>query len=145
MLPCRVETSAAPAPVKDDDSDHCDWILVQEWVGSIPGLFTKLEMEKGLTLIVRSSLDYGEGSRFPDIILSPVCGIFILSDPSCSPDHCVQLYLANYSRFRKLWFVFLENCTEQYTYGVAVETLASGIDTSLDGVNCPKDNQKGYG
>jgi len=59
----------------------CSWILVQEWLTNIPNLLTNLEMEKGLTLVVRNQADYENKIQFPDIMLSPSVGIFIICKP----------------------------------------------------------------
>ena len=66
----------------------CSWILVQEWLTNIPNLLTNLEMEKGLTLLVRNQADYENEIQFPDIMLSPGVGIFII----CKPMSRNQIY-----------------------------------------------------
>ena len=76
------------SPMLEKKEKDCSWILVQEWLTNIPNLLTNLEMEKGLTLLVRNQADYENEIQFPDIMLSPGVGIFII----CKPMSRNQIY-----------------------------------------------------
>ena len=40
----------------------------------------------------------------------------------------LELYMSNYSLFKKLWFLFFESCVQQFTFATSFEILAAGID-----------------
>jgi len=126
--------------VRESKETHevCDWLLVDQQLLKT-NLFqeiTKLETVLGFLLISRDLRCYENEIIYPDIILRPHVGIFLLKKENEMEDGIAGkvdvVYRQNYKLFQKLWFLVLDDLTEQ----VYSEILAMQSLTSRHGYSC---------
>ena len=114
--------------VWDEETDKCHWIMIQDRLSKMESTLMQLENDNDIKLIRRSPIDYNSRLQYPDVIINTECGIFIHEDPGVDLLLPLRQFVMNYSLFKTLWFLFIENCPELYNICLGIEAMSSGND-----------------